>query len=427
MDGAGKMCKVNGASCKKTIQARCYHCGKDLCGAHLLEHIQLVQGKTQDELNSLVDQFNEASSRFAGLAIPPRILDEPFSRLEQWREEAHRQIDLTTEMKRQELTAVIRRYKRTFAISKEQHLKKIATSKVKLAAMLAETDASRGQIANVQSVIDQAMNYLASLGQHRISIVPKTSTYPVNIRIETGDDRFVIDKDLREFQITYVRLNGWIHSYHVLTNENGNMADLKNSFVEEYSVLNESSGTMRETNDPLSHRPQANYILPVEIYNHRVHLQYQEGHLLKDVEMRDKIVFYESSYNLIQENNLRFLMPCSFHQHSMRREPVGLPIFLDVPRRNCRGVDVRDAMHDALDRFLSIDSKAGPHLFDMTVIHKVNHSVTLRKLHEVLPDEMDFTKGLTSMTVVISAQMVEAYQNTDGRSTETLYNLLNWN
>ena len=422
----GKTCEVNGKTCKKTIQARCYHCDKDLCRVHLLEHVQLVEVKTGDELNSLVDQFNQVSARFASMSISPRILEEPFARLEQWREDAHKQIDQAAETKRQELTRTIKRYQRTFAMRKEQEMKKLHSNKEQLAMMLAESDATREQIADLQSSVNQAMNYLASLDKHRIDIVPTSLDYSVNILSKSGKDRSAFGGDLREFQITYVRLNGSIHSYNVSANASENITHLKNCFADEYSVLNESNQMMQRTNDYLIHRPQTDYILPVEVYNHRIHLQYQDDHSLNDILIRDKIIFYEMSYSLMQENSPRIMMPCSFH-HSMRNEPIGLPIYLDLPRHKCKGQDIRDAMHGALDRFLQIDSKDPHHLFDVTVKYEVNNNVTTRKLHEVLSDQMDFTNVHTSVRVGVTTQMVEAYQKTRGSSTQILYNLLNWN
>ena len=418
-------CEANGKSCKKTSQARCYHCDKDLCRVHLLEHIQLVQGKTREQLNSFLDRLNESSSKVASLAVSPQILDEPFCQLDRWREAAHQEIDRIAETKRSELTATIKRYRRMFAISKDLRMKKIDSHKEQLAAMLAETDANHEQIANMQSSINQTVNYLTSCETHCINIVPTPANYAVNIRIESSNGRSLFGGDLREFQVTYVRLNGLIRSYPVLTNKDGNIKDLKNSFVEEYAVLNEPSGMIQATDDSLSHQPRADHILPIEVHDHRVQPQYEDDHSLDDIEVHDKIVFYETPYSLIQENNPRILMSCSF-QHSTRREPIGLPIYFDVPRQNCKGQDVSDAMHDTLARFLPIDSKDGQQLFEAIVKYQVNNRVTSRKLREVLSDEIDLLNEHTCLTVGVSAQMVQAFQNIDGSSTETLFNLLNW-
>ena len=422
----GKVCDVDGASCKRIIQARCYHCDKDLCRVHLLEHVQLVEEKTRNELNSLVDQFNQVSARFASMSISPRILEEPFARLEQWREEAHRQIDRITEAKRTELTGTIRRYRQAFATSNEQQVKKLDAKKEQLATHVAETEATRQQIEDLQSSVDGAMSYLASLDKHRINIAATVPNYTIDIRTESGNGRVELDDDLRRFQITYVRLDGSIRSYLVLTNKSGNIMDLKNSFVEEYSVLIESNEMMQGTNDDLIHRPQADYILATQIYNHRVRLQYQDRHSLKEITIRDKITFYETPYSLVQENNSRILMPCSF-QHSTSKEPVGLPIYLDVPRHNCKGQDVRDAISDALDRFLQMDSKDAYLSLDVTVTYQVKSMLTSQKLYEVLSDQMDFVTTNISIMIVVSTQMVEAYQNTGRSSTQASCNVLNWN
>lgn len=83
-------------------------------------------------------------------------------------------------------------------------------------------------------------------------------------------------------------------------------------------------------------------------------------------------------------------------------------------------------MHDILARFMPIDSKDGKQLFEAIMKYQVNNRVASRKLREVLSDEIDLLNVNTCLTVAISVQMVQAFQNTDGSSNETLFNLLNW-
>ena len=77
-----KVCEAEENACKRDVQALCYHCSKNLCRVHLMQHAQLIEDKTRSELHKLADNFNELSSRFDHLSISDDILKEPLIQLE---------------------------------------------------------------------------------------------------------------------------------------------------------------------------------------------------------------------------------------------------------------------------------------------------------------------------------------------------------
>ena len=91
------------------------------------------------------------------------------------------------------------------------------------------------------------------------------------------------------------------------------------------------------------HQPKPDFILSAEVYNHRIHLQYWDDASLTSILERDQIVFYEVPDSLKKENNENILMPCVFRDEN-NRQNFGYPIYLSIPRHNCTGKDIQDAL-----------------------------------------------------------------------------------
>jgi hypothetical protein len=153
--------------------------------------------------------------------------------------------------------------------------------------------------------------------------------------------------------------------------------------------------------------PKSDFILSVEIYKHRIHLQYNEKTILNSILERDIIVFYETKCSLNAENNPRILMPC-FFQSNPTKQFFGLPIYLSVPRVGCRGADVRDALHNTLDNFYMPDNTTGQPSYDACLQLMVKYALRTIKLNDALEDELDFTKvTTTTLVLAFDSQLVD--------------------
>ena len=189
---------------------------------------------------------------------------------------------------------------------------------------------------------------------------------------------------IRTFKLDYVRINGQNKSYSIKLDEHGRMSDLVREFcdrfqpktkakpnttpmevegasasdktndVEEKKVEDDDDVEEEEepeedkedfTNEPDydGHQPKPDFILPVEVYNHRIHLQYSDNSLLSSIIERDQIVFYEVPESLKSKTNDTILMPCVFRNES-NRQNFGYPIYLSIPRNDCRGRDIQEAL-----------------------------------------------------------------------------------
>jgi ubiquitin carboxyl-terminal hydrolase 4/11/15 len=187
-------------------------------------------------------------------------------------------------------------------------------------------------------------------------------------------------KKIRTFKIDYVRLDGKIKSYSIKSNEHGRMPNLIEEFCDRFQTKDKSknkpvrmeidgvAGSIEKnkeneneqeedddedeeeekedfTKEPDydGHQPKPELILAVEVYNHRIHLQYSDNASLTSILDRDQIVFYETSNSLKKGSNDRILMPCVFRDEDTRQN-FGYPIYLSIPRHDCRGKDIQEAL-----------------------------------------------------------------------------------
>jgi hypothetical protein len=168
-------------------------------------------------------------------------------------------------------------------------------------------------------------------------------------------------------------LDGKIKSYSIKSNEHGRMANLVEEFCDCFQskeknvsksapMDTDSASASNETNqdeeeieeeeekedftklpDYDGHQPKPDFILTAEVYNHRIHLQYSDNSSLTNILERDQIVFYEVPDSLKKGTNDNILMPCVFREE-FNRQNFGYPIYLSIPRRDCKGKDILEAL-----------------------------------------------------------------------------------
>jgi hypothetical protein len=404
-----KVCEAEENACKREVQALCYHCSKNLCRVHLMQHAQLIEDKTQSELHKLADKFNELSSRFDHLSISDDILKEPLIQLEKWRTEAHAKIDQIVENKHQELIDELGKCRKSFLTQNEEQLSKMKTSKKMIAEFIQENDASTKQLADLQESINETEKYLNALNTPIINIITRPINGSVQICTNLSYVQATSIDTLRIFKVTYVRLNGLIRNYYIHTKNDGKISDLIQSFIRHYTTVEESTQVETNGSYTIAHLPKPDFILPVEIYNHRIHLQYSDNALLGDIPAGDVIIFYETPHSLNSQSNQRILMPCSF-QRSLEKQPFGLPIYLSVPRTGCRGQQVLDALCNTLGNFFPLDNDNVQQSCDAYLEFTVGYTQKETKLTDALHDEIDFNKVNTKLIVRINSQTADKYE-----------------
>jgi hypothetical protein len=407
-----KICQVDDNPCKRDAQALCFHCSKNLCRIHLLQHAQLIEEKTQVELNLLADKFNELSSRFKHIPISANILEKPFEELEKWSADAHKNIDQIVENKRREMNETIESYRTVFNMKNEEQIKKINDSKKLVAELTQEADASRKQMDELQASITEAEKYLQSLDTHTINVINPSPICLLDLETRFFDYQLKPSAELKNFKITYIRLNGTIRNYYVKTNKNGLMSDLKYSFVRQYNLLEALIQIELNSNRAIDHQPKSDFILPVDIYNHRARQHYNDDTKLADILDNNIIVFYETPYSLVESNNSQILMPCRF-KHLLSKTSFGFPIYLSVPRNECQGQDVLNALHNTLGIFFPLNPENDRNMYNATIIFSTTGQLNsiCKALNDVLEDSIVFTKASASLEVGIHKEIVDVYEN----------------
>ena len=177
-------------------------------------------------------------------------------------------------------------------------------------------------------------------------------------------------KKIRTFKIDYVRLDGSLKTYYIKSNEHGRMRNLVQDFCkrfqgkeavgeqpepmeegengavqpEEQLEKEEEEEDLTKAKDYDGHQPDPNFILMAEIYNSRIYSQYKDETFLTNVLERDRVVFYQTPNSLKGANIDTILMPCVFRSTDTYRSNFGLPFYVNIPRKNCKGKDIDEAL-----------------------------------------------------------------------------------
>lgn len=252
-------------------------------------------------------------------------------------------------------------------------------------------------------------------------------------------------KKFRIFKIEYVRLNGQIKYYFIKSNERGRMHNLLKDFCDRFQpkAKIDQIEPMESDNDNLNnnhqlnqddeqeedltlaqdydgHQPKAELILPVEVYNHRIHLQYNDDALLTNILERDQIVFYEVPVSLKKENNETILMPCLFRTADSLHQNFGLPIYLNIPRHKCTGKHIQDALQSSIGNFLPLSafnpSDKTPYV--ASCVFNQNYTQTTKTLSSCIDDQIDFNRTNTTLVVDVAPSIIEKYEQEDKKRLE---------
>ncbi|CAF4393173.1 unnamed protein product [Rotaria socialis] len=252
---------------------------------------------------------------------------------------------------------------------------------------------------------------------------------------------------IRTFKLDYVRVNGQIKSYSIKCDENGRMRNLMQKFCDRFqpkmksirqrepmgtdSAASNSNQSNRNDDDDDDeeeeeedftkasdydgHQPKPDYILAAEIYNHRVHLQYGDNTLLTSILERHCVVFYEVPYSLKKSDSDKILMPCTFRD-DYHHYNFGLPIYLSVPRNDCKGKDIQEALQKVIGNFISLpttDPSENKSLYSASLVFTQSYSSTSKPLKSYLDEHIDFNRKKTTLTVDVAASIVDKYKKID--------------
>ncbi|UJR36133.1 hypothetical protein I4U23_028867 [Adineta vaga] len=247
-------------------------------------------------------------------------------------------------------------------------------------------------------------------------------------------------KKIRTYKIDYVRINGQIKSYHIKIDEHSRVSNLVDAFCSRFQPKEKKTnqekpmdiGDQSESKDAAypdenneeddeedltkaadfdGHQPKPDYILSAEVYNHRIHLQYNDNTPLTRILDRDQVVFFEVPDPITGEKKENILMPCTFREGNYRQN-FGLPIYLSVPRKNCTGKHVQDALQKVIGNFLPLSSvkSSDKPLYTASLQTSQNYHQQLKLLSNYLDEPIDFGRMNVELVVEVSSTVVDLYK-----------------
>lgn len=337
--------------------AFCYHCCRNLCLDHLTEHSQLLDALTRSILEENFQILTNLFTRLQSLTISSKILNEPFLKIEQWRINAYRQIDEICEKKFEEIQKKIAEYRIRFEKIRNEQLDKITRYKQKIAELFRETQVANKDLSNLKKSIEKIQNESKNFDYHSIEVISKPTLIPsINIQLKlnnwdlsskyislssssssssTSSSLSLIIQQL-EFRLKFVRLSGFVTSHYVLVQANGTIGDLIDRFI--------------QIQDNCVKRKR-NYYLATEVCQYRVRQRFKNEIQLQTIFNKiNELVLYEIPFEL-DTNNLQqycFIL-CRFQDGLPWDIHFGLPILLHVPRFQCRGKNIIDALNQILN------------------------------------------------------------------------------
>ena len=372
--------------------------------------MQSIEEEALGELNGLADRFNGLSARLEQITVSPAMSEKPLADLAKYNSDAHRAIDQVTAMKREELHELLEEYQALFKAKNNEERVKINASKRRLAEMMINADISREQLNNLEKSMGGIELYLESLKSHSIDVSATLPLFFVGFRRQFFDCPSHRNDERRMFDITHIRLDGSINKYHVMIKESGTMRTLTESFIQKYALLDQLTQMELGSNCDSDHQPKVDFILAVEVHEHRIRLQYTDETKLNAISLDDTIAFYETPHSLKTDNSPQILLPCLF-ERLPQKEAFGFPIYLSVPRQRCTGQDVLDALKSSLGQFFPLDADTDQHLYTAMLEFRSLHANQTKQvaLEESLQHLISFDKTPTILTVSVDNQLAQIY------------------
>ena len=340
-------------------RALCYHCSRDLCLDHLTEHAQLIDDLTRSQLDDYFSMLETVSARLQALTIPSKVSQEPFLEMEQWRQQAYRQIDQLVEKKSEEIRERIEDYRQIFERVKTEQVERVNRYKQKIAELFRKSQVSHRDLSQLKKTIEQIQTDSNSFDQHAIEVINhRPSTHSINIQLRcpqiksstsstnsssstttttTSSSSSSVIRQY-EFQIKCVRLSGWVTSHDVLVQVNGTIGDLIEQFIAQQDRLSLI-------------RTERDHYLATEVSQHRIRQRFTPDLPLKSIFNRiESLVLYETPFELNVSNLQQSCLILSRFEEGLPWEiKFGLPFLLCVPRLQCRGQDIINLLDQQLN------------------------------------------------------------------------------
>jgi len=151
-----RVCSVE--ACKREAETHCYHCSRDVCTKHYLEHKKSIQEQLPpliDEINLIYDRLRHSDQIQTAL---PQCLINACNQLDKWREDCHHHIDTTYQRVRSQIEDIAAKHKHEETQKAVKNLESLEKFRQQLNELLKEGDVTYRQIERMRQQLEEIKN-----------------------------------------------------------------------------------------------------------------------------------------------------------------------------------------------------------------------------------------------------------------------------
>jgi DNA repair exonuclease SbcCD ATPase subunit len=143
-------------ACKREAETHCYHCSRDVCTTHYLEHKKSIQEQLPtfvDEVNVIYDRLRRGDKNQATSA--PSYLVNVYNQLDQWRVDCHQHIDTVYQGVRNQLESIAESHKHEETQTAVEILESLKKIREQLEKLLKEGDVTYRQLETMKKQLEE--------------------------------------------------------------------------------------------------------------------------------------------------------------------------------------------------------------------------------------------------------------------------------
>jgi len=149
-----KRCLVE--TCKREAETYCYHCSRDVCTKHYLEHKKWIQEQLHplvDEINLIYDRLHHGDKNQT--TSVPQCLINAYSQLEKWREDCQHRINIAYYRVRDQIENIVEGHKHEEAQKAVKNVESLVKMRQQLNELLKEGDVTYRQLETMKQQLEE--------------------------------------------------------------------------------------------------------------------------------------------------------------------------------------------------------------------------------------------------------------------------------
>jgi hypothetical protein len=143
-------------ACKREAETHCYHCSRDVCTTHYLEHKKSIQEQLPsfiDEVNVIYERLRRSDKNQATSA--PYYLVNVYNQLDQWRVDCHQHIDTVYQGVQNQIQSIAESHKHGETQKAVGILESLEKMREQLKELLTEGDVTYRQLETMKKQLEE--------------------------------------------------------------------------------------------------------------------------------------------------------------------------------------------------------------------------------------------------------------------------------